>query len=70
MKEHAMKQTSALNPLLYTLEQAARLLGYHTRTIYRMIDNKEVCAVRIRHRWMITHEALTNYIKSLPTNNG
>lgn len=64
-----MQQALTLNPLLYTLEQAARLLGYHSRTIYRMIDNKEVRAVRIRHRWMIPHEALTEYINTLPTNN-
>lgn len=64
-----MKQALPLIPLLYTLEQAARLLGYHSRTIYRMIDNKEVRAVRIRHRWMIPHEALTEYINTLPTNN-
>ncbi|MDB6004396.1 MAG: Helix-turn-helix domain [Prosthecobacter sp.] len=58
-----------LPPMLYTLEQAARQLGYHTRTLYRMIDNKEIRAVRIRHRWMIPHDALTKYIDDQPTNN-
>lgn len=56
-------------PMLYTLEQAARHLGYHPRTLYRMIDNKEIRAVRIRHRWMISHDVLIAYINSLPTNN-
>lgn len=56
-------------PLLYTLKQAARLLCFHMRTIYRMIDNKEIYAVRIRHRWMIPHEALMKYIKAQPNNN-
>lgn len=54
--------------LLYSLEEAARLLSYHARTIYRMIDNREIKAVRIRHRWMIPHEVLIEYINSQPTN--
>jgi excisionase family DNA binding protein len=56
-------------PLLYTLKEAARLLCFHMRTISRMIDNKEIRAVRIRHRWMIPHEALRKYIDDQPTNN-
>lgn len=43
-------------------------MGYHPRTIYRMIDNQEIKAVRIRHRWMISHEALMEYINNQPTN--
>lgn len=64
-----MKQSLTLNPLLYTLEQAARLLCCHSRTIRRMIDEKQVRAVRIRHRWMIPHDALTEYVNAQPTNN-
>ena len=59
----------SLNKLLYTLEEAARHLGYqHPRTISRMIDNQEITAVRIRHRWMVSHEALMDYISNQPTN--
>jgi len=51
------------------LEEVASLLRYaHPRTISRMIDNREIKAVRIRHRWMISHEALMEYINDQPTN--
>lgn len=56
-------------PLLHTIEEVACLLSYHPRTIYRMIDNKEIRAVRIRKRWMIPHDALIEYINAQPTNN-
>jgi excisionase family DNA binding protein len=57
------------HPLFYTLKEAARLLRHDERTIRRMIDNKEIRAVRIRHRWMIPHDALMEYINTQPTNN-
>ena len=54
--------------LLYTLNEVASFLGFHPRTIYRMIDNLEIKAVRIRHRWMIPHDVLMEYINAQPTN--
>lgn len=56
-------------PLLYTLKEAASLLKHDERTIRRMKDDKEIRAVRIRHRWMIPHDALREYIDNQPTNN-
>lgn len=61
-----MKQN--LNRLLLSLHDVAGLIGCHVRTIRRMIDNREIKAVRVRARWMICRDDLEEYISQRPTN--
>ncbi len=62
------KLTQNLNRLLLSLHDVAGLIGCHVRTIRRMIDNREIKAVRVRARWMICREDLEDYISNRPTN--
>ena len=62
-----MADTSHGKPL-YSLHDLARLLGYHVRTISRMIDSGEIRAVRIRNRWMVKSEDFKAYIEEQQTN--
>lgn len=42
------------------VEEAAELLKVSTRTIYRMINDSELPAVRVGNKWRIRREDLMN----------
>lgn len=41
---------------MYSLNQVAKILGYSKRTIYRMINDKRIKAVRIGKQYRISEE--------------
>lgn len=63
-----MQMNKPLEKLLYSLREVGRQIGRHERTVYRMVDGREIKAIRVRNRWMITHEDLMHYISSRQTN--
>ena len=63
--------THHLEKLVYTLTEAARLLGYkHEKTIRRMNDEGQIEIARLRNRWVVRREELTRLIENLPTEGG
>ncbi len=64
---HTMSVQS-LQKNLFTLHDVACLMGFHVRTISRMVDNRELKAVRIRNRWMVCRHDLESYISEQRTN--
>jgi excisionase family DNA binding protein len=57
-------QTSAdgpsgvLEPLAVSVKEAARLLGVHPWTVYRMLDDGEVEGAKIRGRRLVIYRSL------------
>lgn len=60
-----MKLPQDVEPLLYTLPEAASLLRYSEKTIRRMIDAGQLIARRVRNRWMIAPSDLAAFVQTL-----
>jgi excisionase family DNA binding protein len=48
----------------YTVTEAARILGVSRRTVYRLIEDGSVEAVRVRATLRIARDDLEDYIKT------
>ena len=48
--------------ILYTLEEVARILRVSVATVRRMIDDKELEAIRVRGQWRVRKEVLDRYL--------
>lgn len=55
-------------PMLLSLRQVADRLGQCEKTIRRMIDAGELCARRLRNRWVMTPDDLRDFVENLKTN--
>lgn len=53
---------------LFSLFEFSKIIGRDPRTVYRMIDDREVKAIRVRNRWMFTFDAVVNYINTCKSN--
>jgi len=64
-----MKEESQLNiklpdkPFLRP-DEVAKILQLHIKTIYKMIDEKELIALRIRKKLLVPTNILYDYLKS------
>jgi excisionase family DNA binding protein len=59
--------TAHLEKLVYTLTEAARLLGYkHEKTVRRMNQDGQIEIVRLRSKWVVRREELARLINNLP----
>lgn len=54
---------------LYSIKEASKKLGVSYDTLYKMIKNYEIKAAKSKGQWIITEDALNEYIKSHPILN-
>lgn len=54
--------------MLLNLQQVARRLGQCVKTVRRLIDDGELCARRLRNRWVMTPDDLQDFVDNLKTN--
>jgi excisionase family DNA binding protein len=47
----------------YTVQEVARMLKIHERTVLNLIARKEIHAVKVANTYRISQEALDDYIK-------
>ena len=48
---------------LYTVEEVAAILYAGKNTIYKLIHEGKLSAMRVSRSWLIPHEALNKFIK-------
>lgn len=48
--------------LVYSVPEAAKLLGVSTGNLYRLVDQKQIPGVRIGKRWLISKVALEKHL--------
>ena len=48
-------------PVVLTAAEVMDILGVGKNTIYRLLNTKKLCGVRIGRSWRITKEALENF---------
>ena len=65
MTERAEGPTTAPGPLLYSVEEAARLLGLGRTSMFHLVTRGEVGSVKIGRCRKIPREALAEYIERL-----
>lgn len=51
-----------LDKPLYSIAEAAKLLSVSDETVRRMIQDKELDAVKVRGQWRIRRESLAKYL--------
>jgi excisionase family DNA binding protein len=61
-----MKTTTDLDPLAYGIIQACRLTGVGRTKLYAAIKRRELIARKVGRRTVITAQALSDWIESLP----
>lgn len=60
-------ENGVLTPLTVTVKEAARLLGVHPWTVYRMLDAGEVDEAKIRGRRLVVYRSLVALTEQAPT---
>lgn len=59
--------SGVLEPLTVTVKEAARLLGVHPYTVYRMLDDGEVAEAKVRGRRLVVYRSLVALTVTPPT---
>jgi len=62
---HSSRPLSALGPLLYSVEEAAQLLGLGRTFTFRLVAGGQIGSVKIGTRRKIPRDALEEYIGRL-----
>jgi excisionase family DNA binding protein len=62
----ALNGGSAVEPLLYEVDEAAQALRLSRTRIYELIRSKRLRTVKLGRRRLIPVTALTEYVASLP----
>lgn len=60
------KEKVEIQPLAYSIEDAAKLLGLSRATIYRLLRDKRIKAVKSGHRLLFRRADLEAYLANLP----
>ena len=60
------RSTAPDEPLAYSPEQAAALLGVHERTIRKYVAAGVIPSKRLGTRWLIPADALRDWLKAKP----
>jgi excisionase family DNA binding protein len=47
---------------VYTVKQTAELLKVHVNSIYQLVEQKKIRAVRVGKKILISHKALSDFI--------
>ena len=58
-----MIQMPELEKSLYTIKEAAKLLTVSDDTVRKMIEAKELSAVKVHGTWRVHRESLERYLK-------
>ena len=58
---HQVANSEQVAPLQYSVKETARLLGYSTRTVYRLIDAGDFETTGNRHMLRITADSIFAY---------
>lgn len=48
--------------VLYTLEEVAKILRVSVATVRRMIDDRELDAIKVRGQWRVRKDVLDRYL--------
>jgi excisionase family DNA binding protein len=56
-------QASDNDPLAFSIDEAAELLGVHRQTLRGAIDRGEIHAIRLGRRWLVPVESLYSYLE-------
>lgn len=57
-------------PLLLTASQAARLLGIHRTTVYTLVDEGKLRAVRPLRELRFPRDAVEQFVRDMPSAKG
>jgi excisionase family DNA binding protein len=55
--------TTMTTPRVYTVEQVADILQLNPRTVYRMLERKELRGVKAGPQWRVPQEALDAFLR-------
>ncbi len=55
-------QESANRPNLLTIREVANILRVHPRTVYRLVQESALAAIRVGTQWRVPENALHDYI--------
>ena len=58
------KRRNMTTQLLYTVEQAAKVLAISRSSLYRLITSKEIVTIGIGRSRRVSHQALEGFIKA------
>ena len=50
-------------PTVYTVDEVAKILKVHPRTVYRALESGQLEGFRIGASWRVTQEALSAFVK-------
>jgi excisionase family DNA binding protein len=56
--------TEASQPLLFSVEQCATMLGVHRTTVYDLIANQSLASVKVGRRRLISRAAMQRFIEA------
>jgi len=59
-----------IEPMLISIKAGVAILGISERSIYNMIHNRELEAVKVRNRTMLVLQSIRNYVAKLPRARG
>jgi excisionase family DNA binding protein len=62
------KRRNMTTQLLYTVEQAARVLAISRSSVYRLITSKEIVTIGIGRSRRVSHQALEGFINAKTKN--
>jgi excisionase family DNA binding protein len=63
--EGGIDQSAIRTKLLYTVEEAAQLLSLSRTSVFKLIGDQKLVAVKIGGRRRIAHRALEDFVSSL-----
>lgn len=60
-----VKQSKELDPIAVSVQDTARMLGINdTRTVYKLIHNKDIKARKIGRLWRVSVKSLNEYMRA------
>jgi DNA binding domain, excisionase family len=62
MNEPSAHELAGSPPKLLTIREVANILRVHTRTVYRMVQDGAIGAIRVGTQWRVPESALHEYI--------
>lgn len=57
-----------MEPILYTLDDLENILKVSRRTLFRVIKDGKLQAVKIGRTWRVTQESLDAFLQAAPHN--
>ena len=57
-----------MEPILYTLDDLENILKVSRRTLFRIIKDGRLQAVKVGRTWRVTQESLDTFLQAAPHN--